>query len=114
MKPKYAYALLAILIAGCASLGTEPAQTFSQKLAYGYATHTAVLQATTSALTAGTISSADAESILKQADTARAGLDAAKQAHDAGDISGGDSKLAIALTGLQALQDYLRAHGAKP
>jgi hypothetical protein len=76
--------------------------------------HTAVLDATASAVSAGTISTADAETVLKQADTARLALDTAKQAHDAGDVAGADSKLAIALTALTALQDYLRAHGAKP
>ena len=113
-KPQSLLLLLPLLLlAACNSLGTVAPETFNQKLAYGIAAHTAVLQATTSAVTAGTLSSSDAESVLKQADTAKAVLDAAQTANAAGDTAGAGSKLATALTALQALQDYLRAHGAK-
>jgi hypothetical protein len=73
-----------------------------------------VLQATTSAVTAGTLSTADAEAVLKQADTAKVVLDTAQAANAAGDAAGANSKLAIALTTLTALQDYLRSHGSTP
>jgi hypothetical protein len=104
----------ALVLTGCAGLGNEPAQTFNQKLAYAYGTHTAILQAATSSLEAGTISAANASDILKQADNAKLVLDTARQAFDAGDSAGANSKLAVAVTALGALQDYLRAHGSKP
>lgn len=104
----------ALVLTGCASLATEPAQTFNQKFAYAIGIHTAILQATASAVTAGTISSKDAQAILTQADTIKVGLDAAEAANAAGDTAGANSKLAIALVGLQTLQDYLRSKGSKP
>jgi hypothetical protein len=103
--------LLTIAVSACQSLALEPAQTFNDKLAYAVATHTAVLQATTSAVTAGTLSSDEAATVLKGADNAKLALDAAKAAHEAGDEAGANTKLATALTALQALQDYLRSHG---
>lgn len=116
MKLRNAFTLFAfaLVLTGCAGLATEPAQTFTQKLAYAVGVHTAVLQATTSAVEAGTLGSSDAQSLLVQADQARLVLDAAKAANDAGDTAGANSKLAIALSGLTALQEYLRSHGSKP
>lgn len=102
-----------MVLVGCASLGTEPAQTFSQKLAYAEGVHSAVLDATTSAVTAGTVGSADAQKILVQADQAEVVLNAAAAAHKAGDEAGANAKLAVALNALTALQEYLRAQGAK-
>ncbi len=112
MKLKNALTLLAFLIVltGCQSIGTEPAQTFKQRLAYAEATHTAVLDATTSSLNAGTISSEEAETVSKGADNVQTLLLAAKAADQAGDTAGANAKLATALTALQALQDYLRSH----
>lgn len=102
----------AIVLAGCASLGTEPAQSFNQRLAYAEATHTAVLEATDSSLNAGTITSSQAQTIVSQSDNAELVLSAAKTAYQAGDTAGANAKLATALTALQALQDYLRAQHA--
>ncbi len=112
MKLKNALTLLGFLLVltGCQSLGNEPAQTFSQKLAYAEGVHTAVLDATNSSLSAGTLSSADAETIAKGSDNAQTLLVAAKTAYEAGDETGANAKLATALTALQALQDYLRSH----
>lgn len=112
MKPQRYFLFFTLLvIAGCASL--EPAQSFSQKFAYAIGVHTAILQATTSAVEAGTIHSSDAQSILVQADQAKTVLDVANAAYAAGDEAGANSKLAIALTSLTALQEYLRTHGAQ-
>jgi hypothetical protein len=105
----------AIVLSACANMGNEPAQTFPQRLAYAVGVHTAILQATTSSLTAGTITSGVAETVLAQADAANVALDAAKVAYDAGDLTTANGKLVLALTALQALQDYLRSHaGSKP
>ncbi len=110
MKLKNALTLLAFLIVltGCQSV--EPAKTFGQQLAYAEGIHTAILDATNSSLSAGTISSADAETIAKGADGAQTLLEASKAAYEAGDTAGANAKLATALTALQALQDYLRSH----
>jgi len=103
--------LSAALLNGCASLGVTPAQTFDQKVAYAIGVHTAVLQASTNAVTAGSMSSSDAQSVLSQADNAKAILDAAIAANSAGDLTGATNKLAIASAALAALQSYLNSHG---
>lgn len=110
---KNAFALFIFLTvaAGCASLGNEKADTFNDKFAYAVGIHHAVVDATQSALDAGTISADDARSVSVQAHNARTVLDTAKAAADAGDAAGAQSKLVIALTALTALQEYLRAHG---
>jgi len=111
LKNTWTLLAFALVLVGCASLGNEPAQSFKQRLAYAEGVHTAVLDATTSSLNAGTISSAEAQSVATKADEAQVVLEAAKTAYAAGDVEGADSKLAIALTALQTLQDYLRSHG---
>lgn len=103
--------LLFLLLVGCATLGLAPAQTLNQKIAYAYGTHTAVLQATTGAVAAGKLSSADATQVLKLADDSRVLLDAATSLEASGDTAGATSKLALATTALTALQTFLNAHG---
>ncbi len=107
---RYTAFLALLLLTGCAALGLSSAKTFDQKLAYAYGTHTAVLQAAASAVTAKTLSASDGEEVLKLADESRALLDAAKAA---GDTATGGSKLALAATILTQLQTYLNARGVK-
>ena len=104
------------LLSGCATtLGTAPAQTFNQKVAYAVGIHTAVLQAATNGVTNHTLSSADGEAVLKMADSSRALIDAAVLLNGTGDIAGANSKLTLAVTALTALQTYLNAHaGSTP
>lgn len=103
-----------LVLAGCASLGNEKADTFRQKVSYAEAGNAAVLDAVRDSYSHGTIDANDARSIEVKADQVQLVLVAAKDAYAAGDVAGAQSKLAIALTGLQALQDYLRANGSKP
>jgi len=105
--------LLALLLSACASLGIAPAETFNQKVAYAIGVHTAVLQAATKGVTAGTISSADGEAILKQADDAKVLIDGAVGLSTSGDATGATNRLAIAVSALTALQTYLASHGGK-
>lgn len=100
--------LLALLIAGCASLGLAPASSFSDRLAYSYGTHTAVLTAATASLEAGEIGSEDATRVLKVADQARQALDAARAAAGVGDIATAEGRLQLAASLLTELQTYLR------
>lgn len=102
---------LLTLLASCAQLGLAPAQSFDQKLAYAYGTHTAVLQAATSALTAKVITVDDAKQVATLADQSRALLDAARIA---GDPTEASNKLLLATAILTQLQAYLQSHsGAK-
>lgn len=97
-------------LSGCTALGVPQAETFNQKLAYAYGTHTAVLQAAEAAVKAGQLSSEDATKILGDADNVKAALDAAGNAYMAGDAAGANNKLAIAVSILQYVQAYLNAH----
>lgn len=98
-----------LVLVGCASLGMAPAQTFDQKLAYAYGTHTAVVQAATQALNDKTITSTDALQVLKLADESRALLDASRAALAAGDPATANGRLALATQILVQLQSYLRS-----
>lgn len=104
--------LILVLLASCAQLGIAPAQSFDQKLAQAYGVHTAVISATTTALTAGSISSVDAEHVQTIATTSRTLLDTARASATAGDTAGAQKNLVLALTALQALQAYLNNHGS--
>lgn len=108
MHHKFAFLPFVLLLAACAQLGLAPASTLTERLAYAYGTHTAVLQATTSSLDAGDIKSEDAERILKIADQSRQALDAAKLAIGAGDTQTAEGRLQLATAILIELQAYLR------
>ncbi len=102
--------LISFLLCACSSLGLTNADTFNEKLAYAYGTHTAVLEATTTSVKSGALSGTDARHVLKAADDARALLDAAKVAAASGDTAGASNKLALATSALTALQAYLSKH----
>lgn len=107
--------LLALIaaLAGCASLGLATPKGFDQQLAEAYGVHTAVVSATATALSAGSISEADAVAIQGMEQNARALLDAAHAAETAGNTAGASSNLALATTALTALQAYINSHGSK-
>ena len=103
-----ALAALALLLSGCGSLGLPDAESFNDRVAYALATHTAVLKATTTAVSLGEISSAEAEKIAGIADGARELIDTARRIESTGDIGGADRQLSLAITVLTELQVYLR------
>ena len=105
--------LLLVLLSSCAALGLTTPKGFDQQLASAYGVHTAVVSATTTALTTGSISSADAEHVQTIATTSRTLLDTAKVAESTGDTAGAQQNLTLALSALTALQAYLNQHGAK-
>lgn len=102
-----------LMLAACAQMGLAPADSFDQKLAYGYSTVAAVRTSAAQALTAGTITKADAVKALDTTDTARAALDAAGAASGAGDTSTAVGKLALASALLTQIQHYLVSKGIK-
>lgn len=110
MKPQFLLPLL-LLLASCAQLGLSTPKGFDQQLANAYGIHTAVISATTTALNAGSLSSADAIQVQTIATTSRTLLDTAKAAETAGDTAGAQKNLVLATSALQALQAYLKAHG---
>lgn len=100
--------LCVFLLSGCGLLGLQIPETISQRLAYAYATHTAVLLAADQALERGEITVEDAESLLANADEARVWLDLAAALLEAGDAAGADRRLVLGRAVLTELQAYLR------
>lgn len=103
-------ALLAL--AACAQLGLAPAQTFDQKLAYAYGTHTAIVASAAQATKTGTLNATDAEHVLTLADQSRQFLDAA-HAVETSNVNDASAKLALATAILNQLTIYLQAQGVK-
>lgn len=101
---------LVFFLAACA---VQQTNTFSNDLAYAYGVHTAVLQATTAGLHAKSITVAQAEQILSQADKARVLLDSAKAIASVGNLNGAQGQLTIATQILVGLQTLLK-EGAPP
>lgn len=108
MKIKPLLPLFLLLLAGCAQLGLEPAQTFEDRLAYAVSQNAAVRIASARSLDAGDITADDMQSVMKINDEVRTILDAAKVAAGAGDLSSAESRLALATALLVKLQDHLR------
>jgi hypothetical protein len=103
------------LLCSCALFGGAPA-SFDSQLATAYAAHTAVVQATTGALKAGTITAAEADKVLALAQTSRSILDAAKAAEAMGNPTSASNELILAANALTAMQQYLttsKTTGAK-
>lgn len=105
-------AVLLMVLAACQSLGLAPAQTFDQKLAYAYGTHTAVLQAATAAVNAGSITPADGQAVFALAQQSRTLLDSARTL-EATDATAAGNKLALAAAVLAQLQTFLQSRGVK-
>lgn len=99
-------------LGGCSDFGLERPQSFDQKLAYAYGTHTAVLTAATMALDAGRITVDDAQQILDMADQTRSLLDGSRLLASTGDLSAAENRLALATAVLIQIQDYLNRQGA--
>jgi hypothetical protein len=104
---------VALVVTGCESMGIQPARSFDQNLAYAYSSHTAVLEAASNALEAGSLTVEDAEAVLALADQSRTLLDSARLAAGAGDVTTAEGRLALATNVLQQLIAYLNARGVK-
>ena len=104
MKQLNALWVMLILLAGCAQLGLSTPQTFDQKLAVAYGTHTAIERATATELKAGHLKKSDAQEVLTLADQSKALLDAARMA---GDTTVAQNKLTLAVAVLTQIQTYI-------
>ncbi len=100
--------LLLMIMAACAQLA--PAESFDQKLAYGYGAVTAARKTAENGLKSNLIKVDDAKQVQDLADQARALLDSARQVRTT-DLSTATAKLALATTVLTQLQTYLTARG---
>lgn len=105
---KYLPSLCLLFLTGCAAIGLSPAQGLDQKLAYAEGVDTAVLAASTAALTAGQITSADQAQVINLADQAKTLIDSARQL-EATDTTAASAKLTLANGVLTQLQAYLNS-----
>lgn len=108
----------AMIVTGCETIGLTQPKSFDQRLAYAYSTHTAILEATTVAVTNGRLSAADGQAVLGYSAQSRALLDAAKLASVCNqtvpcDASTAEGRLTLALNVLTQLQTYLSSKGVK-
>ena len=104
--------VLLLLLAGCASLGLVPPESFGDRLAYAEGTNTAIREASTDALNNREITSADMEHVIKINAEVKTILRAARLTMGT-DLQTAEGKLLAATKLLTELQAYLRARGLK-
>lgn len=97
--------LLILLLAGCATNSAAP--SFSQVLATAEAADDAVVVAGTTALKAGTISSAQAQKVLTITDNVNAALSIANTTYQSGNATTANAQLAAATAILTLVQSCL-------
>ncbi len=107
----YTLLVLGVMLSACASLGLQTAETFNEKLAVGYGTVTQVRSTATQLVVAKKLGSADASNVQAQADSARAGLDIARDLSKS-DMPAANNRLQMATAVLTALQSYLSTRSA--
>lgn len=108
MRLNYALFLAFVLLAGCSSLGIEPATNYDQREAYALGTLTAIRDAAANSVRLGDLSREDGQDVLDMTDDARAMIDSARLIHDAGDVTEASTRLAAVSEILRQLQSYLR------
>lgn len=101
---KISMTLAIVALAACASLAP---QSFNEKLSLGYTGVTTLADTATELHRSGALSDKDAKNVLDQGELVKEGLDIAREIKTT-DPAGGDAKLAMTLTALQAAQAYLR------
>jgi hypothetical protein len=100
------------LLTACAALGVTAPQTFNDKALAAALTIDTVQKNASTLLKAGKISPADAENVLKAADTATEGIKVAR-AYAATSPTAAATRLDAAVAGLTALTAYLATQGSK-
>lgn len=106
MKVQRLYFLLFFLILGCASIGLEPAQTFSDKEAYALGQLAGIRDVAANAVRNGTLDREEGQDVLAVTDRCRDFIDTARAIYNAGDTAGANSKLAMATAILAELQKH--------
>lgn len=100
--------LALLLCVGCSALGLQSAGSFNDRLAYAVSAETGIIEQTTAALNAGTISSADAQTISTAATNMSQVIASARTVMAAGNVDEANKKLALATSILAELQTYLK------
>lgn len=103
--------LIAVLLAGCETIGIPQPTAFNDRLAAGYTTVTGVTDAALILAQAGKIDKGDAQNIHDQAVNLKAGLDIVRTLH-AEQPGVAEDRLSAVLAGLTALDAYLKTRGS--
>jgi hypothetical protein len=107
MRLRYApFYFILLLLAACQTLNVPAPTTFNQKALAAYSALDAATQSTATLAVAGKLSKGDAQNVKDQIVNLKAGVDIATQIHE-NDPAAGDDRLAMAISGLTALQAYL-------
>ncbi len=96
--------VLAIVLAACATFG---GLSLDEKLGAAQISVTNVVKAATTAVQAGTLSSANAQSVLNMAQGAKDIIATARADEAAGNTTGASTELTLATSALTALQTFL-------
>lgn len=104
-------ALGACFLLACAQLGLAPARSFDDRLAYAYATHTAVVEVISAAAQTGQVTPLEGRQAANLADNSRQLLDAAKTLEPT-NAAAAAAKLTLATAVLDQLQAYLKTRNA--
>jgi hypothetical protein len=102
----YLLTLICALLVACAQLGLPTPTTINEKIAAAQASVTQVRQTATQLLTAGKITVADAENVLKTTDAASEGIAVARTL-SLQDPNAAQARLTMVVTALTAIQAYL-------
>lgn len=112
MKKVWVLGLLVLLFSGCSTVGVATPQTFEQKLAYGYSTLATIRVTTANAYNAGTLSKADAITVLTGTNDVRLGLDEAYALYLQKNQTTALDDLAKVLQILSTVQNFLNEKNA--
>jgi len=104
----YVLPILMMILASCAALGLEQAQSLDQKIAYAQGIDTAILTASTAAVRARQITSDDHEHVIEIAEQAKALIDSAELL-SATDTDAAARKLQMATVILTEIQSWLNS-----
>ena len=112
MKIPHTLALVCLcwLLTACAAMGIITPQSFDERLAAAYSLNTAIREGVSASLSAGAISSEDADGALSDTRTARTSLDAVRTLAGQ-DPTAADGRLKVLEASLKALRSRLIAKG---
>lgn len=103
---------ICVQLAGCASIGLQPAKSLDERIAYASGTINAIQSTVAGQKERGAISRDDATRALNTLDQAHGLTIAARLASGAGDVTTAEGRLTAALSILTELQAWLNERAA--
>ena len=97
------------MLTGCPAIDVRAPQTFNERAVAGYQTISGATDIVSTLLAAGTIDAADARNAHDSLTLAKQAIDIASAIAASGDLATAEGRLNATLTGLNALDTYLRS-----